>query len=92
MVVTGVLATMQHRGVFVYVIECAGNVRKSDFPPRPRRFSLMNLAIYECFGRGYRLTFRQAGRYFQVQLDFGRSATRETREAALRVLDSVTAR
>jgi hypothetical protein len=52
----------------------------------------MNLAIYECFGRGYRLTFRQAGRYFQVQLDFGRSATRETREAALRVLDSVTAR
>jgi hypothetical protein len=89
---TGVLARMQPRGAFVYVIEYAGDIRKSDFPPRPRRFRLTHLANYECFGRGYRLTFREAGRYFQAQLDFGRSATRATRATALRVLDSFTAR
>jgi hypothetical protein len=89
---TGVLARLGSRGAFIAVIEYAGAVRRSDFPQRPAHFTLDRIGNYECFGRGYRILFRAAGRFFQAQVDFGRRATPATRAAALRVLDSFRAR
>ena len=79
---------MEPADALIYVIEYAGDVRKSDFPSRPKQLRLTHFANYECFGRSYRVTFRERGRYFQTQVAFGRAATAATRASALRVLNS----
>ena len=85
----GTLARMQPDGALLYVIEYdGGGVRHADFPPRPRRLRLVHFARYECFGPSYRVTFRESGRFFQVQVAFGRDAGAAVHATALRVLNS----
>jgi hypothetical protein len=85
------LAAMQPRGALIYVIEYGSGSAK-DFPPRPARLKLTRFGRAECFGPSYAILFRQAGRYFQVQVAFGRTATRATRTTALRIVDTFVAR
>ena len=79
-------------GAFIYGWEYANpklpGLRLRDFPPRPKRFTLTGFAHYECSGLGYMARFREAGRLFQIHVDFGRRASPATRRTALRVLDS----
>jgi hypothetical protein len=83
----GTLAEKQPSGAVIFVIEYGAD-NPNAFPQRPTRFKLRGFAYYECFGRSYQLRFREAGRYFQVFVSFGRRATSSTRAIALRILDS----
>lgn len=85
---SGALARLQPDGAFVYAIEVGSGVLHG-FPPRPRRFAATHVTGSDCLGRGYRFAFRQAGRDFQVQVDFGRATPASVRAAALGVLDSL---
>jgi hypothetical protein len=87
----GTLREKQPAGVVLFVIEY-GEDNPSAFPRRPNEFRLRAFGNYECYGRSYQVRFREAGRYFQVFVSFGREASRSTRAAALRVLNSFTAR
>lgn len=91
------LAGMPGNGALIIVIEYAqpspfGPVRRSDFPPRPKRFALGGFGRYECFGPSYRLVFREAGRFFQVHVAFGVRAGSPIRAVVLRILDSFSAK
>lgn len=84
-------------GAFIFAWEYRlpspfGGVRSHDFPPRPKRFKLTSFANYECLGSSYMVRFRQAGRYFQIHVAFGRKAGPAIRTTTLRVLDSLTVR
>jgi hypothetical protein len=81
-------------GVFLFGWEydrpSLAGVRRSDFPARPEHFELKSrIGSSECFGRGYVVTFRQAGRLFQIHLILGPKAGDDERAAALKVLDSL---
>ena len=80
-------------GVFIYGWEYSSlnpsGLRARDFPPRPKRFTLTGFAHYECSELGYMARFREAGRLFQIHIDFGPRASRATRRTALRILDSL---
>lgn len=80
-------------GAFIFGWEYAGSgegpIRRSDFPPRPRRFRLLRPGRFECLDGSYMLRFRDAGRYFEVHVLLGRHATRQTRALVVRVLDSL---
>jgi len=89
---TGTLAKMQPAGALIYAIEYASVVRKTDFPPRPKRLRLARFWNYECFGRSYLLRFQERGRYFQLQVAFGRRATATTRATTLQVINTFHAR
>lgn len=67
-------------------------IRARDFPPRPKRLKLTGFAQYECLGPSYMIRFREAGRFFQIHVAFGRRVGAATRGTALRVLDSFNAR
>lgn len=67
-------------------------VRTRDFPPRPKRFTLRGFARYECLGASYMLRFREAHRFFQIHIAFGKRANAETRSTVLRILDSFHAK
>ena len=86
----GTLAKRQPSGALIFVIEY-GTGSASAFPPRPPRFKLGGVRNYECFGRSYLLRFRDAGRYFQIHVAFGRRAGAATRAAVIRILDSFKA-
>ena len=75
-----------------YVGTPEGPNRRSEFPPRPRRFRLLHLGRYECLPGSYMLRFRAAGRYFQVHVLLGRRANARGQTLALRVLDSLVIR
>ena len=62
------------------------------FPTRPKHFTLTSFARYECLGPSYMLRFRQAGRFFQIHIAFGKRAGGATRATALRILDSLQVR
>ncbi|HLX32062.1 MAG TPA: hypothetical protein VKR79_04760 [Gaiellaceae bacterium] len=79
-------------GAFIFGWEYVGAPPSGVFPPRPRRFRLVNLGNYECLQHSYLLRFREAGRYFQVHVLLGRRAGETTRALALRVLDSLAVR
>jgi hypothetical protein len=81
-------------GVFLFGWEYdrpgLAGVRRSDFPPRPEHFELKGrIGSSECFGPGYVVTFRQAGRLFQIHLILGPKAGDDERATALKVLDSL---
>jgi hypothetical protein len=81
-------------GAFIFAWEYGrpspfGPIRSYDFPSRPKHFRLTRFAEYECLGASYMIRFREAGRFFQVHIAFGRRATAATRATALRVLDSL---
>jgi hypothetical protein len=84
----GTLAKMQPAGALVYLIDYGS---ESHFAPRPKLIRLAHFARYECFGPSYRITYRDAGRDFQVQVAFGRLATAATRATSLRVANSLRA-
>jgi hypothetical protein len=63
-----------------------------QFPPRPKRLTLTRFARYECLGPSYMLRFRQAGRFFQIHVAFGKRASPATRAIALRILDGLQVR
>ncbi|HET9462001.1 MAG TPA: hypothetical protein VFO56_08705 [Gaiellaceae bacterium] len=87
----GTLAKRQPSGAVIFVIEYgAGSARV--FPPRPARLKLSGFRNYECFGRSYQLRFREAGRYFQIHIAFGRRAGAGVRATVLRILDSFEAK
>ena len=89
----GTLAVMPPSGALIFVIEYA-YARARDFPQRPVHFRLGSARRYECFGprRSYLLRFREAGRFFQIDVAFGRRAGAGTRATVLGVLDSFKAR
>lgn len=72
-----------------YVGTPEGQIRRADFPRRPRAFRLTHLGRYECLDHSYLLRFRAAGRYFQVQVRLGKDASERTRALTLHVLDSL---
>lgn len=94
------LVQMPPDGALIVVLEYAkpyvfGPPRVRDFPPRPKRFRLRPRDFgrrHECFGPGYVMTFREAGRFFQIQVALGRRAGATTRERVRRILDSFRAK
>lgn len=66
-------------------------IRPNVFLPRPTHFTLPKPTQSECLGRTYMLRFSDAGWAFQIQIALGSHASRATRTAALRVLDSFRA-
>jgi hypothetical protein len=84
---------MTSSGALIFVIEYA-YARAKEFPPRHVHFRLSTARRYECFGprRSYLLRFREAGRFFQIDIAFGRRAGAGTRATVLRVLDTFKAR
>jgi hypothetical protein len=94
---TAALDRLPATGAFVFAWEYArpslfGPIRSRDFPRRPTHFKLMRFAQYECLGPSYMIRFREAGRFFQVHVAFGRRASAATRTTALHVLDGLEVR
>jgi hypothetical protein len=80
-------------GVFLFGWEYdrpgLSGVRRSDFPPRPEHFVLKGPTGFECLGPSFVVTFREAGRLFQIHVVLGPKAGADERAAALKVLDSL---
>jgi hypothetical protein len=87
----GTLAKMQPTGALVYVFDYGQLDQGNKFAPRPKPIRLVHFARYDCFGPSYQVRYRDAGRDFQVQIAFGRSATAATRATALRIVNSLRA-
>jgi hypothetical protein len=81
-------------GAFIYGWEYRRPSQREGFafPPRPAHFALTGFANNECLGPSYEMRFRQAGRFFQIHVVFGKQASFITRRTVLRVLDSFEAR
>jgi hypothetical protein len=75
---TQAVASMPADGALAFVLEypTIGAFSPRDFPPQPKQFALPSGSglPYECFGRGWVLRFRAAGRSFQVMVALGRRA------------------
>jgi hypothetical protein len=86
---TGALVSIQERP------GASGDNR--GFPPRPNRFRLRpspNLEIPDCLAPGgrprlYWIAFRDRGRHFYALVALGHTATSQTRDDTLRILDSL---
>ena len=80
-------------GVFLFGWEYdrpgLAGVHRSDFPRRPDHFDLRGPTGFECLGPSYVVTFREAGRLFQMHVVLGPEAGADERATALRVLDSL---
>jgi hypothetical protein len=79
-------------GAFVFGWETFAPGELARFPPRPRRLALGRLARSDCMGRGYRIAFRDHGRFFEIHVALGRRAPAATRRTVLRILDSLRVR
>jgi hypothetical protein len=75
---TRAVAAIPSDGALAMVLEYppTGALSRPSFPPEPKRFALPPGAAqrYECFGSGWLLRFRAAGRSFQVMVALGRRA------------------
>ena len=91
---TSTLAAMPPGGALILVWEYPAHASGlKSFPPRPGRFELGPFGNPECFGpRTAIVLFRQAGRFFEVNVALGRRATAATRAEVLRILDSLRVR
>jgi hypothetical protein len=81
-------------GAFFWLIEYHGTQPPEDFVPRPERFDLSEFRYgkeYSCYGvvPQYQLRFRDAGRFFQLQVAFGPEATGSLESEVVRALDSI---
>jgi hypothetical protein len=90
---TGAVKALPRNGALFWVVEYAGpgqDFNPYEFPPRPARLSLGPLGgPKECIGeRTHQLLFRQAGRFFQVEVLFGPAAPSSLRAAVVASLDS----
>jgi hypothetical protein len=89
---TQAVASMPADGALAFVIEYPTTAAFSqrDFPPQPKRFALPSVPSlpYECFGAGWVLRFRAAGRSFQVMIALGRRAG-ANRRRLMRALSSL---
>jgi hypothetical protein len=93
---TRAIKALPHDGALFWVIEYADTVggqsfNPYEFPPRPDRLDLGPLVgPKECIGeRTHQLLFREAGRFFQVEVLFGPAAPRSLRAAAVASLQSL---
>jgi hypothetical protein len=84
------------KGALVSIQERAPANADNSFPQRPSRFRLRpeRLEISACLAptgrpRLYMIPFRDHGRHFYALIAVGRTATTQTRDDALRVLDSL---
>jgi hypothetical protein len=81
------LDALPRRGAFLWIQE-----QGTGFPRRPKAFRLGRPTAPECVGGpSYLIDFRDAGRFFQVQIRFGPRASAPLRQRTLRVLDSFRA-
>lgn len=89
---TTALDALPQDGALAWLIEYR-DTQGNEFPTRPERFSLdpSSLANYECSGTHatYLFRFQDAGRYFEVQVAFGKEASEETRDEMLASLSSL---
>jgi hypothetical protein len=83
-------------GALISIQERAPANADNSFPPRPTRFRLRpeRLEISACLAptgrpRLYMIPFRDHGRHFYALIALGRTATTQTRNDTLRVLDSL---
>ena len=72
-----------------YVGTAEGPIRKRDFPVARAAFGSSTLDATSASTTAIWLRFRASRRYFQVQVRLGKRASEQTRELALRVLDSL---
>jgi hypothetical protein len=90
------LAAVGATGALLSIQERAPANADGGFPPRPTRFRLhpTRLEISACLAprdrpRLYLIPFRDQGRHFYALVAVGNTATSQTRDDALRVLDSL---
>lgn len=90
------LEAVEAKGALVSIQERAPASADNGFAPRPTRFHLRaeRLEISACLAatgrpRLYMIPFRDHGRHFYALIALGRTATTQTRDDALRVLDSL---
>jgi hypothetical protein len=89
---TQAVATMPADGALAFLFEypTTGVSSRQSFPPQPNHFALPAgpSQPYECFGQGWMLHFRAAGRPFQVMIALGPHAG-ANRGLLLRALSSL---
>ena len=78
-------------GAFIYGWEY-GPDQATNYPPRPKHFSLAHFERFECLGPSYVLRFRENGRLFNIHIALGPRASAYTRATVLRILDSFEAK
>ena len=86
------LAQLPADGALVWLQEDDGALSPRTlrfFPPRPRSFRAGPATNHECFGQGSVIRFRVGARAFYAAVALGPQASRETRERALGVLESL---
>jgi hypothetical protein len=90
---TRAIKALPRDGALFWVIEYAGaglDFNPYEFPPRPDRLDLGPAVGRECIGEpSHQLLFRQAGRFFQVEVLFGPTARRSLRAAVVASLESL---
>jgi hypothetical protein len=89
---TAAIRALPKDGVLLWVLEYKNPGNPYEFPPRRARVDLGPLlGPFECVGERTRLvSFRQAGRFFQVHVMFGPKATATLRADAVAALSSLT--
>jgi hypothetical protein len=84
---------MPPSGAFLYAMEYTGtSAQHPDFPPRPNRFRLTRFANDECMGPSYALLFRDAGRFFQIHVYFGKQVGPTSAQGAFSVVEGAIKR
>ncbi len=80
-------------GAAILVVEYTGAPEplQADFPPRPDRFRLTDesFGVYECYGRGHALRFRERGRQLQFQVMLGERTGAKTRSEIAEILNGI---
>jgi hypothetical protein len=89
---TAAIRALPKDGVLLWVLEYRNPGNPYEFPPRRARFDLGPLlGPVECVGeRTHLVSFRQAGRFFQVHVMFGPEATAALRADVVAALSSLT--
>lgn len=89
---TAAIRALPKDGVLLWVLEYRNPGTPYEFPPRRARFDLGPLlGPVECVGeRTHLVSFRQAGRFFQVHVIFGPKAAATLRADAVTALSSLT--
>jgi hypothetical protein len=89
---TAAIRALPKDGVLLWVLEYRNPETPYEFPPRRARFDLGPLlGPFECVGeRTHLVSFRQAGRFFQVHVMFGPEAAATLRADAVAALSSLT--